>query len=224
MIGNFFAGTRFLIIVGCFFLVASGCDKEELSQSPKIITKKVVKAETNQNNKALKSKNMNKGSLAATDKTEKESRLTAGLDKKAEKDILIVLKSLEAPAFHYNPQGKINPFSPLFGNKPDTKLSEKKGTDSQKKRIPRTPLEMVDLNQLTLTAVVVRDNENSALVEESSGKGYVIKKGTSIGTHYGKVVKIKKDRILVEEATKDMFGKITINKREMKLQKPFGDN
>ena len=216
MIGKFFTGTRFLIIVGCFFLVASGCDKEEQSQSPKVITKKVVKAEAKQKLKTLNSKEVK----------EKNSKVPADLDKKDEKakDILAVLKVLEAPAFHYNPQGKIDPFKPLFDDKPDVKLSEKKGTSDQKRRIPRTPLEMIDLNQLTLTAVIVRDSGNSALVEESSGKGYVIKNGTSIGTHYGKVVKIKKDRIIVKEETEDMFGKVTINKREMKLQKPFGDN
>ena len=225
MIEKFFAEIRFLIIIGCFFLLASGCNEEQ-PQSPKVITKKVVKEEAKQNNKALKPEKIKATSLAVADKKDKKFRVPAGLNNKDKKanDILTVLEILEAPALHYNPQGKIDPFSPLFGDKPDTKLSEKKEDGSQKKRIPRTPLEMIDLNQLTLTAVIISDNENRALVEESSGKGYIIEKGTSIGTHYGKVVKIKKDRIIIEEETKDMFGKVTIDKREMKLQKPFGDN
>jgi type IV pilus assembly protein PilP len=60
------------------------------------------------------------------------------------------------------------------------------------------------------------------MVEEDSGKGYVIKKGTYIGTHSGQVAEILSDRIVVEEEVEDIYGKISVRKREIKL-KPSGE-
>ena len=57
-------------------------------------------------------------------------------------------------------------------------------------------------------------------MEEGSGKGYVIKKGTYIGTHSGKVAKILPDRIIVEEEVEDIYGKASIRKIEIKLKPP----
>ena len=47
-----------------------------------------------------------------------------------------------------------------------------------------------------------------ALVEDSTGKGYFIKRGTEIGKNDGKVTKILKDRIIIEELYEDVFGKV----------------
>ena len=60
-------------------------------------------------------------------------------------------------------------------------------------------------------------------MEESTGKGYVIKKGTYIGTNGGKIVKIQKETVYVEEKFEDVFGKIQTRKRELKLPKPPGE-
>ncbi len=83
-----------------------------------------------------------------------------------------------------------------------------------------TPLEKLDLSQLKLVAILRAQSGNRALVEEDSGKGYVIKKGTYIGTHSGKVAKILSDRIIVEEEVEDIYGKISVRKKEIKLKPP----
>ena len=62
-----------------------------------------------------------------------------------------------------------------------------------------TPLERIDLSQLKLVGIILASSGNRALVEESSGKGYVIKTGTYIGVNSGKVVKIRKEKVVVEE-------------------------
>ena len=118
----------------------------------------------------------------------------------------------------YNAIGKIDPFEPLFREKP---VSVKKKTG--KKRIPQTPLERIDLSQLKLVGIILASSGNRALVEESSGKGYVIKKGTYIGVNSGKVVKIKKEKVVVEEEFEDVFGKSKLRQREIKLPKPPGE-
>ena len=118
----------------------------------------------------------------------------------------------------YDPTDKIDPFEPLFKEKSVSIVKKKR-----KKRIPRTPLERIDLSQLKLVGIIMASSGNRALVEEATGKGYVIKKGTYIGTSSGKVVKIKKEKVIVEEEFEDAFGKIEIRKREIKLPKPSGE-
>jgi len=119
----------------------------------------------------------------------------------------------------YNGTGKIDPFEPLFREQ----QSIAKKTKKKIKRVPRTPLERIDLAQLKLVGIILASSGNRALVEESSGKGYVIKKGTYIGTNGGKIVKIQKERVYIEEKFEDVFGKIQTRKRELKLPKPPGE-
>ena len=61
------------------------------------------------------------------------------------------------------------------------------------------------------------------MVEESNGKGYVIKAGTYVGTNAGKVVKIERDRVIVAEEYEDVLGNVTLRKKELKLPKPPGE-
>jgi type IV pilus assembly protein PilP len=118
----------------------------------------------------------------------------------------------------YDGTGKIDPFEPLVRENP---VLVKKKKD--KKRIPRSPLERIDLSQLKLVGIILASSGNRALIEESSGKGYVIKKGTYIGLNSGKVVKIIKEKVVVEEEFEDLFGKSKLRQREIKLPKPPGE-
>ena len=119
----------------------------------------------------------------------------------------------------YDPTGKIDPFAPLFS---DNQGSTDNSMDNKPKR-PLTPLEQIDLSQLKLVAILRAQSGNKAMVEDATGKGYVLTPGTFIGINSGKVTKILKDRVIVEEDTKDFLGKVTTNTRELKLQKPFGE-
>jgi len=130
-----------------------------------------------------------------------------------------IIASVSIPASTpgaYIIRGKVDPFEPLFQEKP---VSRKK----KKKRIPRTPLEKLSLGQLKLVAVIRAPSGNKALVEEGSGKGYVIEKGTYIGLNAGKIIKIEKDNIIIEEEIEDIQGNLKVRQRELKLQKPSGD-
>ena len=119
----------------------------------------------------------------------------------------------------YNPIGKIDPFEPLFKEEKTLAANKLK----HKKRVPRTPLERIDLSQLKLVGIIMASSGNRALVEEASGKGYVIKEGTYIGTNGGKIVSIQKETVTVEEELEDVYGKLTIRKKELKLPKPPGE-
>jgi type IV pilus assembly protein PilP len=119
----------------------------------------------------------------------------------------------------YNPKNKIDPFEPLFREKPVVAVAKKK----RKKRVPRTPLEKIDLSQLKLVGIILASSGNRALVEESNGKGYVIKNGTYVGTNAGKVVKIEKDKVIVAEEYEDVLGNVTLRNKELRLPKPPGE-
>ena len=119
----------------------------------------------------------------------------------------------------YNPKGKVNPFEPLFREKPTVARAKAK----RKKRVPRTPLEKIDLSQLRLVGIITAASGNKALVEESNGKGYVIRKGTYIGTNAGKVVQIQSNKVIVTEEWEDVLGNVTLRNKELKLPKPPGE-
>ena len=109
-----------------------------------------------------------------------------------------------------------DPFEPIFDSKDRSTVAKKK----RSKRVPRAPLEALDLSQLKLVGVMLSESGNTALVEDASGKGYVIKKGTYIGTNAGKVTHILKDRFIVEEEFESIDGKRVVQIREIKLHKP----
>ncbi|MEW6672576.1 MAG: pilus assembly protein PilP [Thermodesulfobacteriota bacterium] len=124
----------------------------------------------------------------------------------------------------YSPAGKVDPFLPLFEEKPVTPEEDSDAEKQKaKRRMPLTPLERVDLSQLKLVGIIQAPSGNKALVEESSGKGYIIKKGTFIGIHSGRVLEIQKDRVVVEEEVENVLGHFTVEKKELKLQKPPGE-
>jgi type IV pilus assembly protein PilP len=115
----------------------------------------------------------------------------------------------------YNTKGKIDPFETLFQEKPSVALKKAK----RKRRTPRTPLEKLDLSQLKLVAIMRSPDGHKALLEDASGKGYVISKGSYIGTNAGKVVEIEKDRVIVAEEVEDAVGNVTTQRKVLKLNK-----
>lgn len=121
----------------------------------------------------------------------------------------------------YNPSGKLDPFQPIFVIEARKAEARKK---IRKRRVPLTPLQKIELSQLKLVGIIISPAGNKALVEEPSGKGYIITEGTDVGTNFGRVKKILNDRVIVEEEVEDLFsGKIKHQTTELKLQKKLGD-
>lgn len=79
------------------------------------------------------------------------------------------------------------------------------------------PLLKYDLSQLRVTGIVWGSMGNVAMVEDSSGKGYVVKKGDRIGRRNGVVVRIERDKIVVEEQYEDRLGRLKKKERTMEL-------
>jgi len=134
---------------------------------------------------------------------------------------IAALLDVQAPP-PYNPQGKVDPFAPLLRDESAAAAMAKLTVKGDPNR-PKTPLEKIDLGQLKLVAIITALAGNRALMEESSGKGYIIKEGTYIGLNSGKVVGIKADKVLVEEEFEDIYGKSITQKKEITLPKPPGE-
>ena len=69
-----------------------------------------------------------------------------------------------------------------------------------------SPLERYELGQLKLVGVILNSKEPRAMVEDSSGLGYVVKVGTPIGASDGIVKAIKQNEIIIEEFFVDLYG------------------
>jgi Tfp pilus assembly protein PilP len=128
----------------------------------------------------------------------------------------------KTPSYLYDPRGKIDPFKPLFQIEAERVVTATK--EVKKKRAPLTPLQKVSLGQLKVVGIIVSAAGNKALVEDPSGKGYIISKGTYIGQNFGHVKEILADRVVVEEEVEDFVtSKMKVQITELKLQKQVGD-
>lgn len=116
----------------------------------------------------------------------------------------------------YSRAGRIDPFEP-FLRKPEPEAVSDEDRMLER-RIPRTPLEKIDLSQLQLTGVLRTSTTIKAMVQDGSGKGYIVSQGTYMGDKGGQINRILKDRVVVEEKYLDVFGKIAVRERELKLQ------
>ncbi|OEU53733.1 MAG: hypothetical protein BA868_08845 [Desulfobacterales bacterium C00003106] len=121
------------------------------------------------------------------------------------------------PLYSYDPKEKIDPFMPVLGVRPDSGSPDPK--KRAKRTAPLTPLQKIDINQMKLVAVITAPTGNRAMVEDASGKGYLISKGTYIGTNFGKVVGILTEKVVVQEDVEDIIsGNVTV--REVTLGLP----
>ena len=123
----------------------------------------------------------------------------------------------------YDPANRLNPFSPLFKPDQDKNTAALPNTSKRKKRVPQTPLERISLEQLQLRAVIRAPSGNRALVEDNSGKGYIIKNGTYIGLNSGIVTQINAESVIIEEEIENLMGELVLQNTEIKLQKKTGE-
>ncbi len=126
-------------------------------------------------------------------------------------------KLLSPVKYHYIAAGKPDPFRPFFRNK-IAKVKKKKKTTIKKPDKCNTPLECMDVGQLTLVGIVIdKKGDAIAMAQDASGIGYILKKGTRIGYRSGKVIKIERGRVVVREQVEDLRGELTFRDRVLYL-------
>ncbi|MGH7770725.1 MAG: pilus assembly protein PilP [Candidatus Binatia bacterium] len=128
---------------------------------------------------------------------------------KAEPDTLTMptRKPKEAETPRYSPAGKRDPFRALA-------LRTKAGPRA---RANFSPLERFEIGQLKLVGIVWDAKDPKAMVEDTTGLGYIVKIGTPIGDKDGKVKTIRPTEVVIEEIHIDPFGAKKVQERRMKL-------
>jgi len=106
----------------------------------------------------------------------------------------------------YDPKNKRDPFQPFEA---PVEQSEDDG---------RPPLERYALSDLRLTAVIVAGDSSSATVEDSTGRGFIVRKGSRVGINRGEVTEIFSDRITIVETKADKQGRSSTSSVVMKLR------
>jgi len=115
----------------------------------------------------------------------------------------------EVVKYSYNPKGKKDPFKPFFSTAP---------VDKNKKRSGKlTPLQKYKLGQLKLAGIIWGIRSNIAMVEDSTSRGYILKRGTLVGENEGRVIKITKDKVIIKQIHTDYFGRIKTKRVSLKL-------
>jgi Tfp pilus assembly protein PilP len=83
----------------------------------------------------------------------------------------------------------------------------------------RPELERYELSELRLTGVATAaDGSLSASIENSSGRGFMVKKGSIVGVNRGKIVEISMDKLVIEETLVNKLGQTTTTHFEMLLR------
>lgn len=118
----------------------------------------------------------------------------------------------------YNPQGKPDPFKPLIVERPEVPRSKKVPEKAiEEVSSKATPLERMELNQLKLVALIWNIQEPRAMVEDGTGKGYILAQGTPLGKNKGRVSQITASGVVVLEQYETSTGKLGTRAVTLKL-------
>ena len=105
-------------------------------------------------------------------------------------------KGKAGATYSYSPVGKPDPFRP-FIMESRTQVDEK---------LILNPLQRYDVSQLKLVAIIWHVDNPMAMMEDATGKGFIVRKGTEIGRNKGVVTEITEKEVVIAEKTVNLLG------------------
>ena len=117
--------------------------------------------------------------------------------------------------FTYHLEGRSDPFTPFISDKAEGTLNPNDIVENEEQL---TGMQLFEPGQLTLVALVNTPDQKFAMVEDVSGKGYIIEEGTKIGRR-GVVRSIIPNKVLIEETAMTRAGKKLTSDIVMVLRK-----
>ena len=81
-----------------------------------------------------------------------------------------------------------------------------------------TGMQLFEPGQLTLVALMMTGGNAMAMVQDFTGRGYVIEEGMKIGRR-GVITRISEDKVLIEETSRTRSGKVLKNEIAMVLKR-----
>jgi type IV pilus assembly protein PilP len=145
---------------------------------------------------------------ACSDGAQQEPKAKAVVHKKTEAEKPAVDTS---QPYSYDPQGKPDPFKSYV-----RQLVAIQQADLT------SPLQRFDLSQLAVTGIVWANEKPRALIEDPTGKGYVVQTGAPIGKNRGRIVFIGDNRVTVKETYVDSADQTTTTEVDMYLYEKNG--
>ncbi len=108
--------------------------------------------------------------------------------------------------YFYNPVGKRDPFKQF-----EEELIQEVVQS-------RSPLERYDLDDLMLTAIVWGISDPRALLRAPDGYSYIIKANSRVGRNRGRVARITRRQVFIEEEYRDPTGKLVVKESTFGFQ------
>jgi type IV pilus assembly protein PilP len=119
-----------------------------------------------------------------------------------------------ANLFDYQIEGRPDPFIPF--------ISEKATSANINEIVPVSEqlsgMQLFEPGQLNLVAIVMAENNDFAMAEDTTGKGYILHAGMKIGKR-GIITAIQANEVLIEETAFTRAGKKLTSKIVMLLKK-----
>ena len=107
--------------------------------------------------------------------------------------------------YRYDPSGKPDPFRSYIRQLVDV---EEELT---------SPLQRFDLSQLLVTGILWNSDDPRALIQDPSGKGYIVQTDAAIGKNRGRIVGIEDNRIIIKETYVDFQDQATTKEVDLYL-------
>ena len=125
-----------------------------------------------------------------------------------------LLDTKNTELFEYIIDGRSDPFVPFISDKAaSTKIDEILPTVNQ-----LTGMQLFEPGQLNLVAIVMAENNDFAMAEDTTGKGYILRTGMEIGQR-GIITAIQANEVIIEETAFTRAGKKLTSNIVMLLKK-----
>jgi type IV pilus assembly protein PilP len=136
-------------------------------------------------------------------------------DPAAEQVAAISIKE-SSSGFEYQIEGRSDPFLPFISEQAtNTAASPDEIVEDDQ---VLTGMQLFEPGQLTLVGLMLTGGNKFAMVQDFTGKGYIIEEGTKIGRR-GVVVEIAENKVVISETARTRGGKVLTNKIAMALKK-----
>lgn len=118
--------------------------------------------------------------------------------------------------FEYQIEGRPDPFMPFVSERSTTPNENPDELVDNNQKL--TGMQLFEPGQLTLVALMSTGGKRIAMVQDFTGKGYILKEGTKIGRR-GVVKEITDKKLIISETAQTRGGKILTNNIAMVLKK-----
>jgi type IV pilus assembly protein PilP len=120
--------------------------------------------------------------------------------------------------FEYTIEGRNDPFSPF--------ISEQATSAKMDEILPvednLSGMQLFEPGQLTLVAIILVEDNEFAMAEDTTGKGYILRTGMEIGRR-GIITSIQPNEVMIEETAFTRAGKKLTSNIVMLLKKEGGE-